>query len=194
MKSRRSKALGGCLALVLCALLLPVTTLRQSAGEPSSSPAGEKAAPPAEPADNSYCYVCHLNYEEEKLTKAHQPVGVGCEKCHGESIKHSGDEDALSPPDRMFPTAEVNPFCMTCHEKDKLLSRDLHRDFFRDDDEEATCNDCHGEEHRIKVRTRIWDKKTGKLVEDDGVRMMLKDSPATLGADPKSQPSDSPAP
>ncbi len=35
----------------------------------------------------------------------------------------------------------------------------------------GVCTDCHGE-HRLKVRTRRWDKETGKLVSDDGVRMM----------------------
>ena len=29
-----------------------------------------------EPADNSYCLVCHMNYETEKLTRSHQIAGV----------------------------------------------------------------------------------------------------------------------
>ena len=33
----------------------------------------------------------------------------------------------------------------------------------------------------MAVRTRKWDKKTRKLISDDGVRMMYKDSPATNG-------------
>jgi hypothetical protein len=33
----------------------------------------------------------------------------------------------------------------------------------------------------MAVRTRKWDKKTRKLLSDDGVRMMYKDSPATEG-------------
>jgi hypothetical protein len=37
----------------------------------------------------------------------------------------------------------------------------------------------------MAVRTRIWDKKTGKLLSDDGVRMMYKDSPATKGVGPR---------
>ena len=35
------------------------------------------------------------------------------------------------------------------------------------------CVDCHGE-HRLAIRTRRWDKATGKLVHDDGVRMTSK--------------------
>jgi predicted CXXCH cytochrome family protein len=148
-----------------------------------------KAAPKAdgakdvEPADNSYCYVCHANYDGEELTKAHQPVGVGCEKCHGESVGHSGDEDALTAPDKMYLKADVTPLCESCHEKAKMLDREEHQKFYKEQQAGKTCNECHGEKHRLNVRTRVWDKKTRKLVKDDGVRMMQKDSPTT-GAKP----------
>ncbi|MCL4193272.1 MAG: cytochrome c family protein, partial [Thermoguttaceae bacterium] len=52
--------------------------------EPIAIAAGAKP----EPAGNSYCYVCHANYEEEELTAIHHAVGVGCETCHGMSMKH----------------------------------------------------------------------------------------------------------
>ena len=44
-----------------------------------TDPAPSAAAPvarvtPAEPADNSYCYVCHANYRKEALTTIHQPM------------------------------------------------------------------------------------------------------------------------
>ena len=146
--------------------------------KPEAAPA--KPAPTAngkkkpEPADNSYCYACHVNYQSEKLTKVHQKAGVGCEKCHGLSVKHSGDEDNITPPDKMYPKAEINGYCQTCHAKETLLKRDEHRDFFKEAAEGETCTDCHGEKHRLKVRTRHWDKKTGQLLKDDGVRMMEK--------------------
>lgn len=178
-------------------LILPVYMLcgrgavvAAAPGDVSAKPAEKRASQPAEkpePADNSYCYVCHANYEEEKLTKAHQPHGVGCEKCHGESVKHSGDEDGLTPPEKMYAQADINPFCISCHEKPKLLKREEHKVWFKDADADDTCNDCHGEKHRLKNRTRVWDKKTGKLLKDDGVRMMQKDSPATEGAVKKSK-------
>lgn len=152
--------------------------VRSAPPAPAPVAAGEKL----EPADNSYCLVCHANYEEEKLVKGHQRVGVGCEQCHGQSVKHSGDEDGVTPPEKMFLKSEITPFCMSCHERGKLAKRDDHQDFFRASDPGETCGSCHAEEHRLKVRTRIWDKKTGKLVKDDGVRMMQKNSPATEGA------------
>ena len=131
-------------------------------------PAGAKAAP----ADNSYCYVCHTNYEEESLVHGHQVVGVGCEKCHGPSTKHSGDEDNITPPDRMFAHADVDRFCITCHAEDKLRKNDIHKEWLQDEVRDDTCNDCHGRFHHLAVRTRRWDKHTGKLIADDGVRMM----------------------
>jgi len=79
----------------------------------------------------------------------------------------------------------VTAFCLTCHEQEKLGKQDEHKEFFKARKAKDTCSDCHAEEHRLKVRTRIWDKKTGKLVKDDGVRMMEKDSPATEGAGTK---------
>lgn len=166
---RRLLALVGFVTILLplVAVLVTPTVL------PADPPAPAKATP--EPADNSYCLVCHTNYEEEKLTSGHQPVGVGCAKCHGESVKHSGDEDGVTPPERMFAKADINAFCITCHAKDKLSKKDEHREFLAPDAEE-TCTECHGKDHRMKVRTRRWDKRTGKLVADDGVRMMSQQS------------------
>ena len=156
------------------------------------SPASPGAAPAAaarpEPADNSYCYVCHATYDGEKLTAVHQRVGVGCEQCHGTSIKHSGDEDGLTPPEKMYARSKVNAFCMTCHEKAKLVKDEAHDDFFKTPTADDACSTCHAQKHRLKVRTRIWDKQTGKLLKDDGVRMMQKDSPATEGAVRKAKP------
>jgi hypothetical protein len=168
------------------------------AAPPSSRPAGDAQpsatsggkTPPAaqpEPADNSYCYVCHTIFDGEKLTAVHQRVSVGCERCHGTSVKHSGDEDGLTPPEKMYAKSQVNSFCTTCHEKSKLLKREDHQEFFKEMQPGETCSDCHAAKHHLKVRTRIWDKTTGKLLKDDGVRMMQKDSPATEGAASKAK-------
>lgn len=141
----------------------------------------------SEPADNSYCFACHANYEDEKLAHKHQLTGVGCEKCHGSSVKHSGDEDNITPPDKMFPKQEINRFCMTCHEEAKLRKSSDHKDWMEGLINDETCNECHGKSHRLKVRTRVWDKQTGKLISDDGVRMMAQ----ATGDDAKQQPADS---
>lgn len=131
-----------------------------------------------EPADNSYCYVCHTNYQDEDLTKFHQPVGVGCELCHGMSDEHSADEDGLTAPEILWPKAWINVTCIECHPYEELEKEPGHGEFLARPLPEQVCTDCHGEQHRLSVRTRVWDRKTGKLTACDGVRMMDADSPA----------------
>jgi hypothetical protein len=204
-------AVGACTAVaVLFAVpaLLPAGDAKPpaTASSPAAKPGGKPSPPktsakaePVEPADNSYCLVCHLNYENEKLAHKHQVAGVGCTKCHGESEKHSGDEDGLTAPDIIYAHEDVNKFCMTCHPQDKIAKNKNHADVFpakvadKTDkhtgksagpskaEEQLVCTECHGEKHRMEVRTRKWDKKTRKLISDDGVRMMYKNSPATEG-------------
>jgi hypothetical protein len=133
-----------------------------------------KTIDPREAADNSFCYVCHANYESEKLVKVHQSEGVGCETCHGMSDKHSQDEDSLTPPDVIFAAAKVASYCGQCHEKRDLLDGDeSHEKFFAGQVEpDKTCTSCHDMKHVLKVRTRRWNKETRKIEWYDGVRMM----------------------
>ncbi|UCG46162.1 MAG: ammonia-forming cytochrome c nitrite reductase subunit c552 [Phycisphaerales bacterium] len=121
-------------------------------------------------ADNSRCHVCHINYAEEKLAVTHARAEVGCEDCHGPSYAHCGDEDNVTPPDTMYPVEKINPACMGCHTKEKI-EVDEHRPFLAAiAANEKVCTNCHGE-HRLGYRTRRWDKTTGKLIQDDKVRM-----------------------
>ena len=59
----------------------------------------------------------------------------------------------------MYPAEKINSFCKSCHPDAKLGEGKKY------------CTDCHGE-HRLSYRTRKWDKATGKLIEDDNVRML----------------------
>lgn len=133
-----------------------------------------------EAADNSYCLVCHVNLEDEKLVHIHRRKGIGCETCHGFSDEHSADEDNLTAPDIMWSKARIIPRCLTCHSKSKLLSdHDGGRSHKRiltawedpatalDEDDDRYCTDCHGD-HHIHNRTRQWDKETGKLLKQSG--------------------------
>ncbi|MBI5091602.1 MAG: TIM barrel protein [Candidatus Hydrogenedentes bacterium] len=131
------------------------------------------------PASNSYCYVCHLNYQKETFAQKHKAAGVGCETCHGVSDKHSEDEDNVTPPDVMYPKEGIAPLCAVCHPNDDLKKGGKHDALFTNPAAETkACMECHGEDHRLKVRTRKWDKQTGKLAWDDGVRMM-KENPGS---------------
>ena len=135
--------------------------------------------PPKGPvADNSRCHVCHVNYEAEDLAVLHARGNVGCERCHGGCDAHCGDEDNITPPDIMYPRAKINPSCMVCHPRDKIDTAKLaqHKPLFAGTGAaKKSCTDCHGS-HRLGRRTRRWDKTTGKLLADDGVRM-LTDTP-----------------
>lgn len=133
-----------------------------------------KKIDPREAADNSFCYVCHVNYQREKLVKVHEPDGIGCETCHGMSEKHSQDEDSLVPPDLIFARAHVAQFCVQCHDKRDLIDSDeSHEKFFAGQLEpDRTCTGCHEMKHTLKVRTRRWNKETRKIEWYDGVRMM----------------------
>ena len=122
-------------------------------------------------ADNSRCHVCHINYEDEALAVTHARADISCEQCHGASDAHCGDEDNITPPDIMYPAAKIRPFCMGCHPKEKINIA-VHKGVLSDTGtKEGNCTDCHGE-HRLGYRTRKWDKTTGKLIEDDKVRML----------------------
>jgi len=129
------------------------------------------ASTQVEPADNSYCYVCHVNYQEEPLVLQHAPTGVGCEKCHGMSAKHSADEDNLTAPEHMYAATRVAPFCLSCHPQDKLARDANHQAILAAETTPQRCTDCHGE-HRLKNRTRRWDKDTGKLIWKDSGPVM----------------------
>jgi Doubled CXXCH motif (Paired_CXXCH_1) len=142
---------------------------------------------PGEPADNSFCNVCHADLEDEKLVQIHLPEGVGCETCHGISDKHSEDEDSLIPPDVLFAKSKISFYCVECHDQDELIeSESEHKDLFAavekahdpaakpkaNGKKQKTCTDCHEIGHKLKHRTRRWNKTTRKLEWYDGVRMM----------------------
>jgi hypothetical protein len=61
-----------------------------------------------------------------------------------------------------------NTSCKGCHESDdvhpeKVITRWKERDRNKINPDEIVCTDCHGD-HRMKVRTIIWDKKSGELL------------------------------
>lgn len=207
-------ALRGLRACVL--LLLAATTVTLFSGErvveppsrlPTERPAahpnsGERRAAlpraaalpaPAAPgasADNTRCFVCHANYEDEPLSVTHATNNIGCIRCHGVSSPHSTDEDGLTAPDRMFRKELLRLNCLTCHDWVKLIASDktkLDRADLKDKpDHQAVlegrvrdkrfCTDCHGE-HRMYFRTRTWDKRSGVLVAKDGTPRMLPATP-----------------
>lgn len=124
-------------------------------------------------ADNSYCYVCHINFTKEEFVGVHLAAGISCDKCHGLSEAHMDDEEGLASPEIMFPKDKVNASCTTaqCHPESAMTLEIGHRPFFAQaDPQRQHCTDCHGV-HRLDQRHRLWDKATGKLLWTDGTRL-----------------------
>ena len=106
-------------------------------------------------ADNSRCFVCHINYMQEDVAVTHARANMGCAECHGESDEHIADESWASggngtAPDIMYPRPKINPFCMGCHPKDKI-DTEQHKPLFAAGAEPLVCTDCHGD-HRLTNR------------------------------------------
>ena len=128
---------------------------------------------PSEPADrpvadNSACYVCHTNYQEEDMVVVHARENIGCMKCHGKSYAHRDDEDNITPPDIMYAQDVVDTACKECHQEHdvaatKIITRWQERCPGKEDPGQIICTDCHGA-HRLAVRTVRWDKKTRQLL------------------------------
>jgi len=146
--------------------------------EAPAAEAGEAAQKPAPSfVANPFCKACHLDFDEEKLAKRHEKVGIGCERCHGESLRHRSDEANVTPPELMYPKARINPTCMMCHPRHEIQRVKEHRPLLEAGlsvfeettpagaDAKKYCTDCHGREHRMKVRNVRWDKCTGELLK-----------------------------
>jgi len=111
-------------------------------------------------ADNSRCFVCHTNYQTEELVLRHALHEVGCETCHGASNAHCSDEENVTSPDILFAKEDVREACLTCHLQPEATQK---RPLADKCDEAQLCTACHGA-HRMPVRTRHWDARTGKLL------------------------------
>jgi len=110
-------------------------------------------------ADNSRCFVCHINYIQEDIAVTHARANIGCADCHGESDEHIADESWAwggkgTPPDIMYPRAQINTFCMGCHTRDKI-DTEQHKPLSAIISAEKFCTDCHGN-HRLSERKCKW--------------------------------------
>lgn len=153
------RLLGG---LFLAAFLLVVLRAvpRAAADDaPASKPATSAADSPAEESDplgaNAACYVCHMAFVKEQLSKDHLAAKVGCVKCHGLSAKHANDENiGGSKPDITYQRNQIDAACAACHPAHdvparKIVARFEERRLPRSGS--PVCTDCHGA-HKIEER------------------------------------------
>jgi hypothetical protein len=140
----------------------PVTSEPPKAVAPApllleDEPAGGASDGPI--ADNSRCFVCHVNYVQEKLATTHAKVNMSCAACHGPSDAHIADESWASggngtAPDRMYMRDKISASCMACHAKDKI-DTPQHMAVLADTEGRKVCTDCHGN-HRLPQRRCKW--------------------------------------
>lgn len=151
---------------------LPPLIVEQDAprlrGSTTETPVGSQPKPEAPPADNSACYVCHVNLREDSLTQDHAHANVGCANCHGESSAHVADEANLTPPDIMFSADQIASACGKCHRTHDapaaaVVARWRECCADRADTQALLCTDCHGS-HRSPSRSIVWNKKTRQLI------------------------------
>lgn len=110
-------------------------------------------------ADNSRCYVCHINYMQEDITVIHARANIGCADCHGDCDAHIADESWASggngtPPGIMYPRPKINQFCRGCHPKSKT-DTEQQKPSLDSTAEQKYCTDCHGN-HRLASRKCKW--------------------------------------
>jgi hypothetical protein len=110
-------------------------------------------------ADNSRCFVCHVNYMQEEIAVTHAQANLGCAHCHGASDAHIDDESWASggngtAPEIMYPKEKINPACLTCHTREKI-DTPQHETVLADTEGKKVCTDCHGN-HRLPQRRCRW--------------------------------------
>jgi len=99
------------------------------ANEPTGqeSPVDDYYAQPKTFVTNSFCKACHLDFDEDELALNHELAGIGCERCHGESLRHRSDEGNITPPQLMYPKDRINPTCMMCHPRHEIRHVEDHQ-------------------------------------------------------------------
>jgi len=114
--------------------------------------------PPDEPqvtnplGANAACYVCHIPFVKDEMSKVHLKAKVTCIECHGVSAPHANDENiGATKPDVTFKRSQVDKMCNECHDEhdvpaDEVIGRFLQRGL--PEEPAAVCTDCHGT-HRI---------------------------------------------
>jgi predicted CXXCH cytochrome family protein len=113
---------------------------------PSSTETGSGQFDESNPMGaNAACYVCHIPFVQEEISKAHLRAKVPCTRCHGLSAGHANDEDiGATPPDIIFERDQVDAMCLKCHQR-----HDITDEMTAKYKTGPVCTDCHGN-HKIK--------------------------------------------
>jgi Cytochrome c3 len=101
---------------------------------------------------NAACYICHMTFVHESISKIHLKEQVDCIECHGLSAAHANDEDiGATKPDKIYHRKRVDAMCTLCHEGHDVPADDVVARFILRKlplKRRPICTDCHGT-HRI---------------------------------------------
>ena len=102
---------------------------------------------------NAACYVCHIPFVKEELSRLHLKAKVACIECHGVSAGHVNDEDiGATPPEVVFKRKQIDTMCVECHKGHDVPAREVITRWLqrrRSAESAAVCTDCHGT-HKIE--------------------------------------------
>jgi predicted CXXCH cytochrome family protein len=89
---------------------------------------------------NAACYVCHMGFVKEQISKTHLSKKITCIDCHGLSASHANDENiGATPPDITFEHDQVDKMCLKCHKRHEISTEELAKYQLH-----PVCTDCHG--------------------------------------------------
>lgn len=93
---------------------------------------------------NAACYVCHIGFVKEQISKVHLSKEIPCIHCHGLSASHANDENiGATRPEITFERDEIDIMCVKCHTRHTIPSVELAKH-----ESHPVCTDCHGR-HRF---------------------------------------------
>jgi len=101
---------------------------------------------------NATCYVCHMTFVREEISKVHFKEKVTCIKCHGLSAGHANDEHVgATKPDKLYKRHQIDAMCAECHEDHDAPAVEVIARFLecKPNQSPAVCTDCHGK-HKIE--------------------------------------------
>ena len=145
----RAAVLGAIVFGVLLVFSFAAAVPPAETGRPGNGAAGQLDPLGA----NAACYVCHIPFVKEEMSKVHLKAKVTCIKCHGLSAAHANDEDVgATKPDIFFNRRQVDGMCVKCHKGHRAAARQVVARFIQrrlSPELPAVCTDCHGT-HKIK--------------------------------------------
>lgn len=124
---------------------------------PEATKNAKEAAPIDPMSANGACYVCHMAFVKEEISRVHFKAKVACSACHGVSDKHANDENiGATKPDVTFRHDQVDALCAKCHDHHdasakKVIARFVERRLPANPP--PVCTDCHGAHKIEKAKT-----------------------------------------